>query len=383
MTALKSKDEERRKKVPSKLHCFQKIDKDGVGDQKAAGREGIKAAGKMGEAVGFTIPENAPRGFRQCIRGDAAGRAEREHDALGLPLTRRGRGALGIDGVSRKVGVEIAREREALAAEVTVRAGAEAEVFRERPVTAVVAGRPSRAAEVGDLILLIALPREKPDRGEVHIRLRVVVRQREALAPRKERRALLDLQPVAGKMLGRERERGVKVCLPARHRLLGQTVDEVETQIVKARGAGVLHRADGLRVRVDAPDAPQLRVVRGLHPEREAVEACIVQLPQGGNILRAVGVGLERDLRAGGDAVALKNRVQKAAQAVGAEIARCAAAEVNGVYGAVRRALPPRGELRGQRGDVSVHLSLGARQGVEVAVNALRLAERNVDVKPK
>ena len=58
-------------------------------------------------------------------------------------------------------------------------------------------------------------------------------------------------------------------------------------------------------------------------------------------------------------------------------------AEVNGVYGAVRRALPPRGELRGQRGDVRVHLSLGARQGVEVAVNALRLAERNVDVKPK
>ena len=88
MTALKSKDEERRKKVPSRLHCFQKIDKDGVGDQKAAGREGIKAAGKMGEAVGFTIPENAPRGFRQCIRGDAAGRAEREHDALGLPLMR-------------------------------------------------------------------------------------------------------------------------------------------------------------------------------------------------------------------------------------------------------------------------------------------------------
>ena len=184
-------------------------------------------------------------------------------------------------------------------------------------------------------------------------------------------------------MLGRERERGVEVCLPARHRLPGQTVDEVETQIVKARGAGVLHRADGLRVRVDASDAPQLRVVCGLHPEREAVEACIVQLPQGGNILRAVGVGLERDLRAGGDAAALKNRVQKAAQAVGAEIARCAAAEVNGVYGAVRRALPPRGELHGQRGDVSVHLSLGARQGVEVAVNALRLAERNVDVKPK
>ena len=38
---------------------FAFADKDGVGDQKAAGREGIKAAGKMGEAVGFTIPENA------------------------------------------------------------------------------------------------------------------------------------------------------------------------------------------------------------------------------------------------------------------------------------------------------------------------------------
>lgn len=141
MTALKSKDEERRKKVPSKLHCFQKIDKDGVGDQKAAGREGIKAAGKMARpwASQFRRMRRAASGQR--IRGDAAGRAEREHDALGLPLTRRGRGALGIDGVSRKVGVEIVRERKALAAEVTVRAGAEAEVFRERPVAAVVAGR--------------------------------------------------------------------------------------------------------------------------------------------------------------------------------------------------------------------------------------------------
>ena len=90
MTALKSKDEERRKKVPSKLHCFQKIDKDGVGDQKAAGREGIKAAGKMGEAVGFTIPENAPRGFRQRIRGDvlrAEGRAW--YEALVLSRLRQ------------------------------------------------------------------------------------------------------------------------------------------------------------------------------------------------------------------------------------------------------------------------------------------------------
>ena len=119
----------------------------------------------MGEAVGFTIPENAPRGVRQRIRGDAAGRAEREHDALGLPLTRRGRGALGIDGVSRKVGVEIARERKALAAEVTVRAGAEAEVFRERPVAAVVAGRPSRGAELGRLRVARAGPREKPGPG--------------------------------------------------------------------------------------------------------------------------------------------------------------------------------------------------------------------------
>ena len=43
-----------------------------------------------------------------------------------VSLTRRGAEALGIDGVSRKVGVEIARERQTLAAEVTVRAGAEA-----------------------------------------------------------------------------------------------------------------------------------------------------------------------------------------------------------------------------------------------------------------
>ena len=153
MTALKSKDEERRKKVPSKLHCFQNIHEDGVGDQKAAGRETIKAIGKTGEAVGFTALKNALGDPRQRIRGDAAGCAEREHDALGLPLARRGRGALGIDGAPREIGVKIARERKALAAEVAVRAGTEAEVFRERPVAAVVARRASRAAEVGNFIL--------------------------------------------------------------------------------------------------------------------------------------------------------------------------------------------------------------------------------------
>ena len=39
-------------------------------------------------------------------------------------------------------------------------------------------------------------------------------------------------------------------------------------------------------------------------------------------------------------------------------------------------------QLAAQDGDIAVHLPLAARQGVEVAVNALALAERDMNIQP-
>ena len=240
----------------------------------------------------------------------------------------------------------------------------------------------ARLGKVGNFIVLIAVVAQDAAGREVHIRLPVIVRQIGAVAVVPQGRSLLDAQGVGREVVGLERQNVFDRFLPAGEGLVGQAVHQIDRHIGKADLARPLHRLPRLLIGVRAAELLEHLVVVGLDADGNAVEARAQELFE--RLVRhAVGVGLERDLRAGGDAVALKNRVQKAAQAVGAEIARRAAAEVNGVYGAVRCALPPRGELRGQRGDVSVHLSLGARQGVEVAVNALRLAERNVDVKPK
>ena len=109
---------------------------------------------------------------------------------------------------------------------------------------------------------------------------------------------------------------------------------------------------------MDAPNAFKLCIIRRLHAERNAVKACPAQLLQSGGVLCAVGVGFQRDLRVRRNAVSLKNGVENAAQPVGAEIARCAAAEVDRVYAVLRSTGAPRTELADKRGDIVLHTIL-------------------------
>ena len=172
-----------------------------------------------------------------------------------------------------------------------------------------------------------------------------------------------------------------QVFPPARRRLLRQAVNQVEAQVVKARCAGGAHGLDRLAVRVDASDQAQLVVARGLHPERNAVEARAPELPQRRCIARAVGIGLGRDFGGFFHAIMGKHRLQYPAEALRAQIARRAAAEVDRVNGMVPRVGRAPDQIAPQRRGVGVHPFLRVRQRVKVTVNALGLAERNVKVK--
>ena len=182
-------------------------------------------------------------------------------------------------------------------------------------------------------------------------------------------------------MLRRERGRRVEVRPPARAGLPRQAVDQVEAQVVEARAARGVNGGGGVGGGVDAPRGAQLAVVGGLHPQREAVEARVAQCAQGVPVPRALGVCLRRDFRVRRDGVVPRHNVQQRGKARRAEVARRSSAEVDRVRDVLRRHGRGASERRRQRGGVAVHVRLAVREGVEVAVGALRLAERYVDVQ--
>ena len=243
-----------------------------------------------------------------------------------------------------------------------MRPRAEAQILLHRPVFQVVARCAPRPGKVGDLVLPVARLLEQSDCRKIFLRLRVVIRDEKPVLFEKERRALFDLEPIAGQMLGLQSDGRPQVFPPARRRLLRQAVNQVEAQVVKARCAGGAHGLDRLAVRVDASDQAQLVVARGLHPERNAVEARAPELPQRRCIARAVGIRLGRDLGAFVHVVMGEDRFQNAAQPVRAEIARRAAAEVDRVNGMVPRVGRAPDQIAPQRRSVSVHLFLRVRQ---------------------
>ena len=171
--------------------------------------------------------------------------------------------------------------------------------------------------------------------------------------------------------------------LPVLHGLVRQTVDQVQTEIFDLRLPRRRHRLLHLLIGVYPPDAPQQRVIGGLHPQRQPVESRSPQLPQLAPVAGAVRIGLQRDLRASGHVVPPQHRLQKACQSGHAQIAGGAAAEIHRVHlhtGSAGRHLL---QMPHQRRGVGVHLLLAVGQGVKIAVGALGLAERDVDIQPQ
>ena len=259
----------------------------------------------------------------------------------------------------------------------------EAGVLLHAPVFQIVAGFLTGLGEIGDLVLLVAHLAQRRHGVQVHIRLRVVVRQRQRLPLLPQGRTLLQLQTVAGKMLRPQRHGVRQRPLPVLHGLPRQAVDQIQTQICELRLPRRHHRLLHLLIGVYPPDAPQQGVVGGLHAEGQTVEARPPQLPQLLPVPGAVGIGLQRDLRVPCHVVPPKHRLQDTAKPRRTQIAGRAAAEIHRIHlhpgGAGRYLL----QMAQQRRRVGVHLLLAVGQRVEVAIGALGLAEGDVDIQPQ
>ncbi len=93
------------------------------------------------------------------------------------------------------------------------------------------------------------------------------------------------------------------------------------------------------------------------------------------------GVGLQGDLRSGGQGKALAHRLENQPQALRSQQTGGASAEIDRGKLPVRQLLPPGGEGIYHGGDIGVHAPGGVGAGVEIAVGTLAVAKGNVYVK--
>ncbi len=142
--------------------------------------------------------------------------------------------------------------------------------------------------------------------------------------------ALVDLELVAGEVVGTQRRGLLEVVAQGLDASARQTEDQVDRYRSKAGCQGELGRAPCRRAVVAAAEEAQLVVVEGLNAEGQNVDA----KPSPGLEARLVDVfrvGLEVEPRSGIGAERPTDRVEQARQVFGLEQRRRAAAEIDGV----------------------------------------------------
>ncbi len=180
-------------------------------------------------------------------------------------------------------------------------------------------------------------------------------------------------------MLGGELHRLLKLGAPRRLGLADAGVDQVERHAGEDRLAG-LHRGDRLGDSVAAAEGAQVRVVERLHADRDAVDAGVTVAAKAAG-LDAGRVRLQRDLGVRLDRPARGDRLEDRADGGRRHQRRRAAAEEDRAHLASRRQRRAMGDLALESGDEPLFVGRrGADVAVEIAIGALRQAERPVNV---
>ena len=215
---------------------------------------------------------------------------------------------------------------------------------------------------------------------EIHVRLFVVAGQYgRAQIALVHRRTRLERQAIAAYVLGPELYNPHERVGPVALGLAGQAVDEVDADVVEPGLTRGCHGELGLLPVVAAAYELEYVVVRALHAHGEAVETLFPEL---GELSErgAVGVDLHRDLAVLEHAAAALELIPELEQALGSIVAGRSAAKVHGVdIPALERRIALAYVLH-ERVLVLRHQPVAPGERVEVAVRALRDAERYVDV---
>ncbi len=163
--------------------------------------------------------------------------------------------------------------------------------------------------------------------------------------------------------------------------LPGDRQHEVDRQILETGLACLAHDAFGARRVVPASDQGELAVRERLHPDREPIDAGGAQRREGRKI-EVRGIRFERDLRLRGDREACSESRENGADLLSGEQRWRPATEEDRLHRAAVEP-GPAVDLASQPGEEEVDLETVLPDAVEVAVAALRAAERNVDVEPE
>ena len=156
--------------------------------------------------------------------------------------------------------------------------------------------------------------------------------------------------------------------LPLLHGLVGQAVDEVQTQIGNFGTAHFLCRFHHLLPAVDTADGTQHRIIRRLNAKRNAIETQSTQGTQTFPIKEAVGICLHGDLGIFCHAVVLFYSLQQLCHTLRPQIAGRAAAKIHCIHrmtGGHRSGLH---QMVCQRPNIVVHLLFPTGKRVKVAV---------------
>ena len=177
-----------------------------------------------------------------------------------------------------------------------------------------------------------------------------------------------------------EIRRPLKGLPPVVDGLVRQAVHEVDADIVDP--GVVCHPVglDGVRRRVTSSEEAEQVVIEALDADAKPVYAGIEEMAElvGSEVS---GIGLKRDFRVVLKGKGLGNGIHQRGDVAEGQVGWRATAEEHGADGRTAEQTGPQLDLRPQSGHVVGYerLDLGVR--VEVAVRALRLAERDVDVE--
>ena len=241
-------------------------------------------------------------------------------------------------------------------------------------------GFKARRAEIGDLVLLIAVALQHLGGVAVHVRLLIVVGQDgRALVFLIHGRARLELESVDGDVLRVQLYDPRQGLGPVALGLAGQAVHEIHAHVVKARQARVVNGLLRLLEVVAAADELEEVIVRCLHADREAVDALLAQQPHGVEA-DAVGVTLHGDLRVEAHVAIELQLVKEVDDPVCPVVARGAAAEIDRVHLVLTDGMAGLVDMLQQRLMVFGHARVAAGERIEIAVAALAGAEGDMDI---
>ena len=263
-----------------------------------------------------------------------------------------------------------------------MRAGADARIIPIAPIDQVMPRFRAGFGMVRDFIGRHARRIAQLLRCFIHIGGQIVFGQAAQPAPRipvPERGARFDRQLVQGQVIDRHAQRLAQLRAPGRHGLILPRIDQVETDAIEILPCDIKGLA-GFGGAVNAPQPPQVGIVQRLDAHRHARDARLGIAAKPSRLHRP-GIGLERDFQIVRHRPAVSHPLQNAVHDRRIHQARRAAAKENRGQHPALQGLGVSVDFAQVGPQPAGLVDFAADMAVEIAIGALGLAKRPVDIE--